>query len=71
MKKRIYKKDFIIKGHKTGCRLQGMEEQVMYEVFTADGTKKIKSGFYKRKDADKWLGQTVKIANTLLNKTGI
>lgn len=67
MKKKVYKKDFIIKSYRTGSRLQGGENQVMYEVFTADGKKKVKSGFYRWKDADKWLSETVRIANTLLN----
>lgn len=67
MKKKVYKKDFIIKNYRTGSRLQGRENQVMYEVFTADGKKKVKSGFYRWKDADKWLSETVRIANKLLN----
>lgn len=67
MKKKVYKKDFIIKSYRTGSRLQGRENQVMYEVFTADGKKKVKSGFYRWKDADKWLSETVRIANKLLN----
>lgn len=67
MKKKVYKKDFIIKSYRTGSRLQGRENRVMYEVFTADGKKKVKSGFYRWKDADKWLSETVKIANKLLN----
>lgn len=67
MKKKVYKKDFIIKSYRTGSRLQGRENRVMYEVFTADGKKKVKSGFYRWKDADKWLSETVRIANKLLN----
>ena len=67
MKKKVYKKDFIIKSYRTGSRLQGRENQVMYEVFTADGKKKVKSGFYRWKDADKWLSETVRIANKLLH----
>ncbi|MBR4656528.1 MAG: hypothetical protein IKO68_08195 [Oscillospiraceae bacterium] len=66
MKKQIFKKDFIIKSHRTGSRLQGKENQVVYDVYTADGTKKVKSGFSRRADADKWLSDTVKIANKLL-----
>ena len=67
MKKKIYKNQFIIKSRFTGNRLAGHENQVMYEIFTADGTKRVKSGFYKYHDADEWLSKTVKIANKILS----
>lgn len=64
---KLRKKDFIIKSKRTGNRLANHENEVMYSVFTADGTKMVKSGFYRFVDADKWLSDTVKLANKILN----
>lgn len=68
--KKVLKKNFIIKSRRTGNRLANMENQVVYEVFTADGSKKVKTGFYSYKAADKWLSETVKIANKVLEQKG-
>lgn len=64
--KRIYKKDFTIKGHRTGNRIRGHENEVEYIVYTADGTKAVQGGFYRKADADKWLSKNVRLANQLL-----
>ncbi len=63
---RIKKSDFSIKSHRTGCQLKGRENERVYEVFTSDGKKKVKGGFYRYNDADKWLSENVKIANLVL-----
>lgn len=65
MKKRIFKNQFVIKGRRTGSRLRGRENQIVYEVFTKDGTKFVKGGFYRWCDADRWLSETVRIANKI------
>lgn len=66
MVKRIYKKDFIIKSRFTGNRLAGKENEVVWEIFTADGSKKVKGGFYHRYTADEWLSKNVRLANKIL-----
>lgn len=63
---KIRKKDFIIKSRRTGNRLAGRENEVVWEIFTADGKKEIKSGFGRKKDADNWLSKTVKLANWMI-----
>lgn len=63
---KIRKKDFIIKSRRTGNRLAGRENEVEYEIFTADGKKRVKSGFFRRKDADSWLSKNVKLANLMI-----
>lgn len=62
----IRKKDFVIKSRRTGNRLRGHENEVVYEIFTADGTKLVKSGFGKYRDADQWLSKSVAIAKQIL-----
>lgn len=61
----IRKKDFIIKSHRTGNRLAGHENEVMYIVYTADGKTQVKSGFYRYSDADQWLSRNVKLAQKI------
>lgn len=68
VKKRICKNQFEIKSWPTGSRLRGQENQREYGVFTKDGTKCVKRGFYKWRDADKRLSETVKIANKLAER---
>ena len=65
---KIRKKDFIIKSRRTGSRLAGRENQVVYEVFTANGEKRVKGEFYRWKDADAWLSKNVKLANAILKE---
>lgn len=64
--RKIRKKDFIIKSRRTGNRLAGKENEVVYEIFTADGTKEVQGGFYRWKDADSWLSKNVKLANMMI-----
>lgn len=66
--KKIHKNDFCIKSRRTGNRLAGHENEQVYEVFTADGKKKVKSGFYRFKDADRWLSENVRLANMILEQ---
>lgn len=61
----IRKADFCIKSRRTGNRLSGHENEHIYEVFTADGKKMVKSGFYRYKDADRWLSENVRIAKMI------
>lgn len=65
---KIRKKDFIIKSRRTGNRLAGYENQLVYEIFTADGTRRLNKQFYKWRDADRWLIQAVKAANKILEQ---
>ena len=69
--KRIFKNQFVIKGHRTGSRLLGRENQIEYVVYTKDGSRKVKGGFFKWKDADRWLSKSVKIANMVMNEKGV
>lgn len=67
MTRKIRKKDFIIKSRRTGNRLAGRENEVVWEIFKADGKTKIETEkFYRRKDADNWLSKNVKLANWMI-----
>lgn len=61
----IRKKDFCIKSRRTGNRLAGHEDERVYEVFTADEKKLVKSGFYRYRDADRWLSENVRLAKQI------
>lgn len=66
--KKVFKNQFIIKSWSTGSRLRNCENQREYAVFTKDGSRCVKRGFYTRRAADRWLRETVNIANTIFAK---
>ena len=71
MTDRIFKKDFVIKSRRTGSQLRGRENQVEYVIWTADGKRRVKDGFYRKADADKWLSKKIAEANKILRTAEI
>ena len=67
---KILKKNFTIKSYRSGSRLAGRENEWLYKVVSADGTKEIKRGFSTYREADRWLSETVRIAK-IIEKGGM
>ena len=65
---KLYVKDFKITSHWAGSQLRGQENLWEYTIYTADGKKYIKGGFYRRSDAQHWLSKTVREANEILKR---
>lgn len=63
---KITKNMFQIKSFRTGSVIRGRENQVAYKVLLKDGTKAVTDKvFYRKADAEKWLSDTIRIANLI------
>ena len=67
MKKALYVKDFTIKSRRTGSRLRGRENEVVYDIFTADMTRQVKSDFSTKRAAQEWRSASVARVNKVLS----
>ena len=68
---KLFKKDFTIRSRRSGSRLAGRENQVVYAIYTADGSRMVKDGFYRKADADAWLSRSIRRVNEILKAVEI
>ena len=62
--RRYTKKDFEIKGRRTGSQLRGRENEFIYEVFW-NGKQVTDVRFTTKSHADKYVSKLVKLANMI------